>query len=283
MMGGQPALELALGTVFKLDAVSYAYDGDVEALNDVSLKIDSGERIAILGANGSGKSTLIKVLDALLFPQTGTFYAFGKAVTDSAMRDERYGQGFRRRVGFVFQNSDAQLFSATVREEIAFGPLQMGLAVDEVVQRISDMAALLDIDKLLDRPPYRLSAGEKKKVAIASSLVINPDVLLLDEPTTGLDPRSQYWLVELLKRLHSAGKTLITATHDLGTVADIADRGIVFDEKHRIVADRPISQILDDSELLLSVNLVHEHWHRHGGLAHTHPHRHGEKHEHDEG
>ena len=266
--------------LFLLQDVSYEYPGGVPALADVSLRIEQGERIAILGANGSGKSTLIKLLDGLLFAQNGSVEAFGNPLTEATMRDQPFSHRFRKRVGFLFQNSDAQLFSPTVRDEIAFGPSQMGLAIEEVEERITDIAHLLGITGLLERTPFRLSGGEKKRVAIASALAINPDVLLLDEPTTGLDPRSQYWLVELLHTLHHAGKTLVTATHDLATAPDIADRAIVFDESHRIVADGPIHTILDRAELLLRVNLVHEHWHRHGILAHSHPHSHAEPHDH---
>jgi cobalt/nickel transport system ATP-binding protein len=267
-------------TAFRLSAVSYAYAEGVPALTDVSLSIALGECVVVLGANGSGKSTLIKMLDGLLFPQSGTFDAFGEPVSEASMRDERNGYAFRRRVGFIFQNSDAQLFSATVRDEIAFGPLQMGLPVVEIEERIHDIAGLLEIEKLLDRPPYQLSGGEKKKVAIASALVINPQVLLLDEPTSGLDPRSQHWLVSLLQRLRAAGKTLVTATHDLGIVPSIAGRALVFSEDHRLVADGPVAEILADAPLLLSVNLIHEQLHRHGGIWHAHPHAHDRPHEH---
>jgi cobalt/nickel transport system ATP-binding protein len=266
--------------VFSLNAVSYAYTQNVAALTDVSLCLRHGERVAILGANGSGKSTLIKMLDGLLFPQRGTFEAFGEPITEAAMRHEDFAHRFRRRVGFIFQNADAQLFSPTVREEIAFGPLQMALPIDQIQQRIADIAALMEIEKLLDRPPFQLSGGEKKKVAIASALVINPDVLLLDEPTNGLDPRSQHWLVALLQKLHVAGKTLVTATHDMAIVPEIANRALVFSEAHCLVADGPVADILKNTELLLRVNLIHEHWHRHGPLWHSHPHLHDRDHAH---
>lgn len=245
---------------FQLRGVRYAYTGDRFALDGITLTARPGERIAILGANGSGKSTLIKLLDGLVFAQEGEFVAFGEAITEKALRNEAIAHRFRRRVGFIFQNSDAQLFSPTVRDEIAFGPLQMGLPPDEIAARIADIAALLDIERLLDRSPFQLSGGEKKKVAIAATLVINPDALLLDEPTNGLDPRSQQWLAELLQRLHGAGKTLITATHDLAFASEIAERAIVFSESHRIEADAPIADVLLDRDLLLRVNLIHSRW-----------------------
>ena len=265
---------------FTLSNVSYAYGEGVVALRDVSLTIARGEKVAILGANGCGKSTLIKLLDGLLHPQSGTFTAFGEPVTETALRDEAFAYRFRRRVGFIFQNSDAQLFSPTVREEIAFGPLQMGLSREEIERRLADVVALLGIGRLLDRPPFQLSGGEKKKVAIASTLVVNPDVILLDEPTNGLDPRSQRWLVELLVALHAAGKTLVTATHDLSIVPEIADRALVFGEDHTLLAEGSSSAILADIPLLLRVNLIHEHWHRHGSLFHSHSHHHDAEHDH---
>jgi cobalt/nickel transport system ATP-binding protein len=265
---------------FALSDVCYAYGEGVAALHNVSFAIAQGEKVAILGANGCGKSTLIKLLDGLLPPQSGSITAFGESLTEAALREERFAHRFRRRVGFIFQNADAQLFSPTVREEIAFGPLQMGLPRAEIAQRIEDVAAMLDIGRLLDRPPFQLSGGEKKKVAIASTLVVNPAVLLLDEPTNGLDPRSQRWLVELLVALHAAGKTLVTATHDLDIVPEIADRVLVFGEDHTLVAEGSSAAILTDTDLLLRVNLIHEHWHWHGELFHSHPHRHDATHAH---
>ncbi|HLK58320.1 MAG TPA: ABC transporter ATP-binding protein [Chthonomonadaceae bacterium] len=266
--------------VFVLSQVGYHYGEGVVALRDVSLTVTPGEKVAILGANGCGKSTLIKMLDGLIHPQTGTIEAFGAPLTEQALRDETFAYCFRRRVGFIFQNADAQLFSPTVREEIAFGPLQMGLSYEEIARRLEDVTKLLGIGHLLDRPPFQLSGGEKKKVAIAGALVINPEVLLLDEPTNGLDPRSQHWLVELMVNLHRAGKTILTATHDLNIVPIISDRALVFSEEHTLVADRPSREVLNDLPLLLSVNLIHEHLHRHGDLVHSHPHFHDAEHDH---
>ncbi len=274
-----PASSAETAPVFRLCGAGFQYEGGVVALQDITFDVASGEKIAILGANGSGKSTLIKMLDGLLFPTGGSIEAFGRPITEEALKSEREAQYFRRRVGFIFQNSDAQLFSPTVREEIAFGPLQMGFEREEVESRLRDVVRLLGIERLLDRPPFHLSGGEKKKVAIASTLVINPDVLLLDEPTNGLDPRSQRWLIDLLVSLHAAGKTLITATHDLEMVPEIADRVLVFGEDHRIAASGATADILADGKLLLHVNLVHERWHRHGNIIHSHPHFHDHVHD----
>jgi cobalt/nickel transport system ATP-binding protein len=229
------------------------------ALTDVSVTIRRGERVALLGANGCGKSTLLKVLDGLIFPIRGCYTAFGQQVTEDTMEDVQMSEGFRSRVGFVFQNSDAQVFSPTVREEIAFGPLQLGLSRQDAASRVEDVAGLLGITDLLDRAPYQLSGGQKKKVAIATVLVMGPEVLLFDEPTAALDPRTQYWLMDLIEQLSDAGKTIVHATHDLDALYRIADRCLVFSEDHRIVAEGTPEQILADRQLLLRVNLIHEH------------------------
>jgi cobalt/nickel transport system ATP-binding protein len=138
----------------------------------------------------------------------------------------------------------------------------------------------MDLDSLRHRPPQTLSAGQKKRVALAALLVVNPSVLLLDEPTSGLDPRSQYLLLDLLDQLHQTGVTLITATHDLALVPHLSDRALVLNEEHRLVADKPAREILSDTDLLLSVNLIHAHMHQHDGFAHMHPHQHIIAHDH---
>ncbi|HEY1741159.1 MAG TPA: ABC transporter ATP-binding protein [Acidimicrobiia bacterium] len=266
--------------VFALDNVSYRYLERFAALDGVSLSVRRGERLALLGANGCGKSTLLKLLDGLLFAESGTFRAFGNEVTEESLDDEQFHEAFRSRVGFVFQNSDAQVFSPTVREEIAFGPLHMGMAPAEVERRVDDTLHMLGVADLADRAPYQLSGGQKKRVAIASVLVMNPDVLLFDEPTAALDPRTQDWLVDLIEQLGAAGKTVVLATHDLDTLERIADRCCVFDEAHHIVADGAPAAVLRDRGLLRDVNLIHDHAHRHGSVVHAH--EHGiEHHEHD--
>ncbi|TDQ04647.1 cobalt/nickel transport system ATP-binding protein [Labedaea rhizosphaerae] len=236
----------------------YAYLDKFTALDGVSMHVARGERLALLGANGCGKSTLLKVLDGLIFPDRGTFHAFGQEVTEDALEDEQMSEAFRSRVGFVFQNSDAQVFSPTVREEIAFGPLQLGLGREEAAARVDDVLAMLGIADLADRAPFQLSGGQKKKVAIASVLVMNPEVLLFDEPTAALDPRTQMWLIELIEQLSGAGKTIVHATHDLDVLDRIADRCLVFGEDHRIVAGGTPGEVLGERALLLEVNLVHE-------------------------
>jgi len=266
--------------IFEVKDVDYSCLGKFPALSGVNLEIRAREQISVLGANGSGKSSLLHVLNGLVFPQRGEIRFLGKKLTEDVLRNQEFNSLFRRTVGLVFQNSDIQLFSPTVRDEIAFGPIQLGLSKDQIEERVNDLLEMLSIESLSDRPPYQLSGGEKKKVAIASSLAINPDVLLLDEPTSGLDPKTQSWLVDLLEELHRAGKTIVTATHDLGIVERISQRTIVLGEDHRIAAMGRTSEILDDTALLLSVNLIHEHLHCHDGTVHVHEHGHFSEHDH---
>jgi len=269
--------------VFQLNNVSYYYLNRIPAVRDVSLEVLPGERIAIVGANGSGKSTLMHLLDGLILPSSGQLLAFGQELTESKLEDAEFNRLFREKVGFLFQNADVQLFCPNVWEEIAFGPLQLNLPREEILRRVEDVMEMLGIRELRDRPPYALSGGEKKRVAIGSILSMNPQVLILDEPTNGLDPRTQQWLIELLAELHLAGKTLITATHDLSIVEEIADRVLVMDESHHIVAEGHTSQILNNFDLLLEVNLIHEHVHRHGDVIHHHGHCHFFTHDHIHG
>lgn len=234
--------------VFVADNLHYAYHG-APALNGLSLSIHAGERVALLGANGSGKSTLLRLLDALYFPVHGQLHAFGAPLTEHGMQDEAQAIAFRRRVGFVFQNAEVQLFNPTVFDELAFGPLQLGWARARILAAIDAMLARFDIAHLRHRPPHRLSGGEKKRVALASVLITEPEVLLLDEPGNGLDPRSQDDMLDFMRASKGQGRTLVIATHDLDSVPEIADRCCVLHEG-RLVAQGTPQAILADADLL---------------------------------
>lgn len=263
---------------FVLSGVRHEYQAGIVALEGIDLIIERGQQVAVVGANGSGKSTLLRLLDGLAFPTSGTVTAFGHPLTERAIEEPRFRREFRSRVGFVFQDADVQLFNPTVFDELAFGPLQLGLPEDGVRERVSKTAEALRISKLLDRAPYTLSGGEKKRVAIASVLTMQPDVLLMDEPTNALDPRSQVWLLEVLADRKVAGCTAVLATHDLSAAAEACDRMVVLSEDHSIVADGTPAEVLAQSDLLLEVNLIHEHAHRHDITEHEHPHEHGHLH-----
>ncbi len=226
-----------------------------------------------MGANGSGKSTFLRLLDALCFPTSGTLSFCDVPLTEEALRNPSFFFSFRRRVGLVFQNPDVQLFNPTVFDEVAFGPLQMGWSREEVIARVNGALEQMGITQLRDRPPYRLSGGEKKRVALASVIVLDPEVLLLDEPTSMLDPRSQSQLIDLIQNWKGSSKTVVTATHQLEIIEDIADRVVVL-EQGSATADGAPREILANYELLLRANLVHAHRHRHGDVVHSHPHLH---------
>ncbi len=262
-------------TIFDLRQVCYSYPPQFVALEDITLSVLAGERVAVLGSNGCGKSTLLKLLDGLYFATAGAVQAFGQSLTEAAFDDDRFNFAFRRRVGLVFQDSDVQLFSPSVWDEVAFAPLQMDLEIDEVQARVNEALSALRIERLRDRPPHRLSGGEKRRVALATVLALKPEVWLLDEPTAGLDPRSQSWLVDFMAAQGEAGKTVVTATHDLSIVDAIADRVFVIGEDHRLAALGTPQEILSDHALLESCNLIHSHRHRHleSGLLHSHPHK----------
>lgn len=266
-------------SVFHLEDVHFSYGG-IEALKGINLTIGK-EGTVILGANGSGKSTLLALLDCLLFPQAGSISFLGQGVAESSFSDRAFSRDFRKRVGFMFQNPDVQLFSATVADEVAFGPLQLGLDSDEVRDRVADTLEMVGIQRLKDRSPHTLSGGEKKKVALASILSVNPQVLLLDEPTGNLDPRTAAWLQDLLCELMREGKTIIMATHDLTLAENVGRQGVVIGEDHRLAAQGRIADILSDRVLLSEANLIHEHVHSHRGSVHAHGHGHFRDHTHD--
>jgi cobalt/nickel transport system ATP-binding protein len=266
--------------IFEVDNVSYKYADSDWVLQDINFNVAKGERVAILGANASGKSTLLHLLDGLYFPENGKISAFGVELTETEVEKPPFSIEFRSSVGFLFQNSDAQLFCATVEEELAFGPVQLMLPKDEVDKRVEDTLKMLEIEHLRNRSPQTLSGGEKKRVALASLITCGPKVILMDEPTSGLDPRTQYWLVKFVELLHQNGVTLIVASHDLSFVSDVSDRSLVLSEDHRLVCDDSTHNVLHNLDLLLSVNLIHSHVHKHGDEIHEHPHLHEALHDH---
>ena len=257
-------------TVFELHGVRYEYAAKRTALDGIDLRIVRGEQVVLLGANGSGKSTLLKLLDGIIAPSGGTMRALDRDVAAVAAGADSFR--FHREVGLVFQDPDIQLFSATVFDDVAFGPLQLGLPKDEVRASCDEAMRQMDIEHLADRAPFELSGGEKKRAAIASVLSLRPDVLLLDEPTASLDPRTKWVLVNLIRRLGGGGKTLVTATHDLDIVPLISNRVVVLGENRRVLADGAPAEILADRDLLIRANLIHEHLHEHGGTRHAHEH-----------
>jgi cobalt/nickel transport system ATP-binding protein len=258
---------------FEVNHVSYRYL-QAAALNGLSMRVARGERVALLGANGSGKSTLLRLLAGLCFPEQGEISFFGETLSEKRLENEEFFFRFRRRVGMVFQNPDIQLFNPSVFDEVAFGPLQLQWPKDDIRHRVGETLDLMGIGHLRDRAPHRLSGGEKKRVALASVLVLDPEVLLLDEPSAALDPGSQAQIVDFLVSWGNRSKTVITATHDLDTLEDIADRCYVL-ENGTVAGEGSPLTVLHDVALLERTKLVRPHHHVHGeGAAQPHPHLH---------
>lgn len=203
-------------------------------IHDIQLQIQKGETVGLMGPNGAGKSTLFKILVGLLPLSSGQYHFKDWTIDQDFLKDpHRAGQLFQQ-VGLIFQNSDTQLFNTSVYDELAFGPRQLGLPEAEVEQHVKDTLALLEIEHLRDRIPYHLSGGEKKIVAIASVLTMNPSLLLFDEPFNGLSPKYQKLIVALLQELKTAGKTIVISSHHFEQIAPIVERVLLFSEEHTI-------------------------------------------------
>jgi cobalt/nickel transport system ATP-binding protein len=231
--------------IVEVQDLSYTYPDGHPALQGLSFRVTHGESVGIVGANGAGKSTLLLHLIGILFPQRGTVRVGDYPVTVKTLAH------IRQHVGMVFQDSDDQLFMPTVYEDVAFGPLNQGLPDEEVQRRVHDALETVGALHLKDRPPYKLSGGEKRAVTIASVLSMAPDILVMDEPSSALDPLARRRLIQLLSTFTH---TKIIATHDLDLVMDLCERTIVLG-KGRIIADGPTSQIFNSEAILTEGHL----------------------------
>lgn len=231
--------------IVELKDVTYTYPDQTEALRGLSVRITHGESVAIVGANGSGKTTLLSHLIGVLFPTSGSINIGGYPVTKKTLPH------VRRAVGMVFQNSDDQLFMPTVYDDVAFGPLNLGFPPEEVDARVTAALTIVGALHLKDRTPYRLSGGQKRSVAIAAVLAMDPCILVMDEPTAGLDPAARRQLINLLKTFEH---TKIIATHDLDLVLDLCARTVVL-SAGTVIADGPTLDIFSDEELLNKAHL----------------------------
>jgi cobalt/nickel transport system ATP-binding protein len=255
--------------MIELRDVSFGWPDEPILLNRFSLTVRSGEKVILLGANGCGKSTLLKLMNGLLEPGAGEISFRDEKLTRATLRQPGKAAAFRRACVLLFQHPEAMLFNPTVREELAYGLKQSGTnGVDTAVEK---WARLLSIETLLDKAPFLLSGGQKQKVALACVLVLEPELLLLDEPSSSLDPATIGKLVDLL--LHSE-KTLIVATHYLSLAAELGERAIVLGPQGRILFDGSVTQALGDMALLERAGLAHRHGHHHGGVEHVHVHTH---------
>ncbi len=228
--------------------VRFTYPAGVNAIKDVSFEIRQGERVALLGPNGSGKSTLILLIAGLFSPEKGEISVFGEKTSSKDF------QKFRSRIGIVFQDPDDQLFTQSVIEDIEYGPRNLKLPEEDIKQRSVHVLEKMGIQHLKNRPPHRLSFGEKKKVSLATALVLKPEILILDEPTANLDLVSRRGLMETLNELNRAGTTIIVSTHDVEALPELADRIIVISHGS-LVGEGEIHAVLQDSKLLESSGL----------------------------
>jgi cobalt/nickel transport system ATP-binding protein len=236
--------------ILQADALSYAYPGGVAALSGLDLNVERGRKLAILGPNGAGKTTLLLHLNGTLKPHAGRVLVEGCPASYS-----RAGlAAWRRRVGLVLQEPDDQLFAATVAEDVSFGPLNLGLSDAEAAARVAEALDSLRITELAGRPTHMLSFGQKKRVAIAGAVAMRPEVLLLDEPTAGLDQFGAIHLLAVLNRLAAAGTTLVFTTHDVDLAWSFAERVALFNDG-RVVCQGEAEAVLGDDTALAAARL----------------------------
>jgi cobalt/nickel transport system ATP-binding protein len=246
---------------------------DRPVLEAVRFTVRAGERVVLLGVNGCGKTTLLKLLDGLAFPGAGAIRYGGRALDAGALADPAFRRAFRSEVGLLFQSVDAMLFNPSVADEIAFGPRQLGVPEPEVEARVARWAEAFGVTTLLGRPPFELSGGEKKRVALAALMAVGPRVLLLDEPTAGLDPATAGRLVDFLAGLPDL--TVIAATHHLSLAEELGTRAVLLAPgRAGVLHDGPTAGLLGDGRLLVESGLAHRHVHAHGADVHAHFHVH---------
>jgi len=255
---------------FQVDRLSLKL-AERTVVSDLSFEVRKGERVVILGVNGCGKTTLLKALDGLVEPASGVIRYGGAQIDPRALDDAELRRRFRGEVALLFQNVDAMLFNPSVADEIAFGPRQLGLP--DVDERVARWARTFRVESFLDRPPFELSGGEKKRVALAALLAVEPKVLLLDEPTANLDPASAAQLVDFLGALE--GVTVIATTHNLTIAEELGARALALaPDRAGFCFDGSTGQLLENEPLLVETGLAHRHAHRHGSAAHAHFHVH---------
>lgn len=255
--------------IIELIDAGLAYSNGDEVLSGLDLRIRPGERIVILGANGCGKSSLLKLLNGLHMPTRGEMRFAGDIIDARRMRDRTWCQDFRRRVVLMFQHPEAMLFNPSVAEEIAYGLRH--LPATERDASVAHWADVMGLARRLESPPFELSGGEKQRLCLACLLAMSPEVLLLDEPTANLDPRTVGWFLDWLSEREI---TTVIATHHLALAPELGSRTIIIGEDHRIAFDGPTQDALTDGALLLANNLAHRHVHRHGDVTHRHVHSH---------
>ena len=234
--------------ILKAENIHYSYDSDKKALKGVSLDIHEKERLVILGANGSGKSTFFLNINGVLKPERGAVYYKDRLIDKSGIKE------LRKNVGIVFQDADNQIIASSVRAEVSFGPMNLGLSREEVKKRVDDALNYMNIHHLIDRPPHYLSGGEKKRVSIADIIAMDSKIIIFYEPTASLDPKNVVIFEEALDKMSGDGKTLVISTHDIEFAYRFADRIVVFCDGN-IIADGSPIDVLDNEKVLKTANL----------------------------
>jgi cobalt/nickel transport system ATP-binding protein len=237
--------------LFKIENLTYEYSDGTLALDEISLSFDRAERIALLGTNGSGKTTLLNHLNGILKPSSGTIIFDGAPLK----YDAKSLLSLRKRVGYVFQDPNDQLFAPTVKQDVAFGPLNLGYSADKVKTIVEQALETVKISELAEKPPHFLSLGQKKRVALAGVLAMEPEVIIMDEPTSNLDPRATSEILHLLLQLNKEkGITLLLATHDVDMVPLFATKLYILD-KGKLVSEGTPKESFSNSKLIRQVNL----------------------------
>jgi len=245
--------------MIELKNLSFKYE-DNEVLNNINFKINKNEKVILLGSNGSGKSTLLRILAGLYFTKG---YYFNKHLVTKQFANKK----FRKKIGILFQNPESMIFNPTVYDEIAFSLREFDIPIEDKVEKI---ASIFNIKHLLNKNPLNLSGGEKQKVILASILIYEPEIILLDEPTAAMDPKTTSWFIDFLIDLN---KTFLLATHDLSLAYETSDRAIVLHEG-KIVFDGDIEKLFQDKDLLIKTNLIYPHKHRHKKFINSYYHLH---------
>ena len=233
-------------TALAARALSFAYPDGTTALDDIDLRIETGERVAILGPNGAGKSTLLSLLAGLREPDSGEVTYFGS---------DEPADGLRDRIAHCPQAPAEYLFNATVREDLEYGPAQLGIDRQEAHRRVDSLAEEFDLDGLLEKPPFRLSGGQQRRAALAAALAVHPDLLLLDEPVADVDAGHRETIIDALDARTEVGATIVVSTPDPNLVPLIADRVVLLDRTGAIVRDGPVRDVLTDGDRLRDVGV----------------------------
>ena len=234
--------------ILKVEDLYYKYGNGKSALDGVSVDIYEGEKIAVLGSNGSGKSTFFLNVDGVLKPEQGKIIYRGTVINKKNLNE------LRKNIGIVFQDADNQIIASTVRAEVGFGPMNLKLPKEEVLKRVEEALAYMNISDLKDRPPHYLSGGEKKRVSIADIIAMKSEIIIFDESTAALDPLNALMLEEVLVKLGSEGKTMLISTHDVDFAYRWAERVLVFFQG-KIIADGTPLEIFENKEMLKQANL----------------------------